>query len=169
MKKLFILWMLLVTMITGAQAQTPALPEGILSLPDIPEEGWQGAVTPSYYHADGSFTYVFSAYELYQSVDNGLTWTTQNNGGSTSGSPGAMDPFPASSVFTGFKAAPLKGTDKGPYAYRVTNWIAAYAYVKSGSDKKRTITLAAYEVTAGEIASDPAKSVTTESNSDNVI
>lgn len=161
--------MLLVTMITGTQAQTPALPEGILSLPDIPEEGWQGAVTPSYYHAEGSFIYVFSAYELYQSVDNGLTWTTQNNGGSTSGSPGAMDPFPASSVFTGFKAATLKGTDKGPYAYRVTNCVAAYAYVKSGSDKKRTITLEAFEVTNDEIATTASATASTESNTDNVI
>ena len=168
MKKLLSLLTFLLCVASGAWAQTPALPATTLSLPDIPSTGWKGSVTPSYYHAEESFVYVFCPYELYQSVAD-LTWTTQNNGGNTSASPSAKDPFPASSVFTGFKAATLKGTDKGPYAYRVTNCIAAYAYVKSGSDKKRTITLAAYEVTAGEIASDPAKSVTTESNSDNVI
>ena len=147
---------------------TPALPATTLTLPTIPSTGWKGTVTPTYYKADNSNVYVFCPYELYQSVSN-LTWTTQNSGGNTSANPSASTPFPASSVFTGYKAASLNGTSKGPYAYRITNCVKAYIYVKSGSDKKRTITLAAYEVTAGVVSESVAASTTYETNSDGVI
>ena len=148
---------------------TPALPATTLTLPNIPTEGWKGTVTPNYYKAAGSNVYVFNPYELYLSVAN-LTWTTQNSGGNTSATPAAMAPFPASSVFTGYKAATLNNTSKGPYAYRVTNCVAAYVYCKSGSDKKRTITLAAYEVDGeGNVAASAAESSTYETNSDGVI
>ena len=148
---------------------TPALPATTLTLPNIPTEGWKGTVTPTYYKAAGSNVYVFCPFELYQSVAN-LTWTTQNSGGSTSATPSAKAPFPASSVFEGYKAATLNGTSKGPYAYRVTNCVAAYVYCKSGSDKKRTITLAAYEIDGeGNVAASAAASDTYEANSDGVI
>ena len=167
--KLITLLTLLLTVCSGAWgALTPALPATTLTLPTIPSEGWKGTVTPSYYNAEGTDVYVFSPYELYQSVSN-LTWTTHNNGGSSSATPGASNPFPASSVFTGFKAATLNGTSKGPYAYRVTNCIEAYVYVKSGSDKKRTITLAAYEINNGTVSETATTSGTYEANSDGVI
>ena len=162
MKKLFTLLTLLIVAISTSWAAdlTPALPATTLTLPTIPTEGWKGAVTPTYYKADNSSVYVFSPYELYQSVSN-LTWTTQNSGGSSSSSVEEKSPFPAASVFTGFKAATLNETSKGPYAYRVTNCIKVYAYVKSGSNKKRTITLAAYEISGTGTSATVAETATT--------
>ena len=164
------LFLLLTFSIGNVWAQlSPALPATTLTLPTIPSEGWKGTVTPTYYKAEGSNVYVFSPYELYLSVAN-LTWTTQNSGGNTSATPAAMAPFPASSVFTGYKAATLNNTSKGPYAYRVTNCVAAYVYCKSGSNNKRTITLAAFEVDGeGNVAASAAASNTYETNSDGVI
>ena len=148
---------------------TPALPATTLTLPTIPTEGWKGEVTPTYYKAAGSNVYVFCPYELYKSVAD-LTWTTQNNGGNASPTLDALAPFPASSVFTGYKAATLNGTSKGPYAYRVTNCVKAYVRCVSGSNKKRTITLAAYEIDGeGNVAASAAASDTYEANSDGVI
>lgn len=168
-KKLFTLLTAMLLLGIGNVLAQPALPATTLTLPNIPTEGWKGSVTPTYYKAAGSNVYVFNPFELYSSVAN-LTWTTQNSGGSTSATPAAMAPFPASSVFTGYKAATLNNTSKGPYAYRVTNCVAAYIYIKSGSDKKRTITLAAYEIDGeGEVASSAAASNTYEANSDGVI
>ena len=169
MRKLFTLTLALLASFSVAWADlTPALPATTLSFPTIPSTGWKGEVTPTYYKAENSDIYVFCPYELYQSVSN-LTWTTQNAGGSSSGSVSAMSPFPASSVFTGYKMATLNGTSKGPYAYRVTNCLKAYIYVKSGSDKKRTITLAAYEINAGVVSGSAAASNTYEANSEGVI
>ena len=144
----------------------PALPATTLTLsePSIPTTGWKGLVTPTYYKADASNVYVFSPYELYQSVSN-LTWTTQNGLGSSSNSIDAITPFPASSVFTGFKNATINNKAA---AYRITNCKAVYASVISGSDKKRTITLAAYEVNAGVIVG-LVKSTSTEANSNTIL
>ena len=163
-QKLFTLLTALLFLSSGAWADvTPSLPSGTLTLPTVPSTGWTGDVTPTYYNPDGTSLYVFYSVELYKSSQ---TWKSNGTTG-TSGSVSiaASSPFPASSVFTGFnKGAAVKVGDKGPYAYRVTNCVAAYALVASGSDKKRTVQIEVFEVVTGEVAAVATGTDETESS-----
>ena len=141
------------------------VPTGTLNPADVPTTGWAGKYTPAYIE-NGDWV-CFSPYEIYQSTQ---TWAAKDASGSTSGSWDAADPFPASSAWTNDgKVATVRTTEKGPYYYRITNTTDVAIMAKSGSDKKRTIYLEAYELTAGVAGETPTKTATMEANSNTVI
>ncbi len=123
-------------------------------------ENWKHTAAATYIKSDNIF--LFHAYELYQSSSAYQTWTDNTNSGSSSATWDAMTPFPANTSWTGAeaKSAKLNESSGGPYCYRVTNCEKVYIMGKSGSNKKRTVYLRAYEVTNNE----PAEIATAESS-----
>ena len=149
-----------------------AVPAATLDPADVPAEGWAGKYAPASV-VNGDWV-CFSPYEIYQS--SAQTWAATDKGASTDASWNAIDPIPAQSAWTqnDGKAATLRdaaGTSdqKGAYYYRITNTTDVAILAKSGSDGKRTISLAAYELTDGEPAETPAQSATMEKNDNTVI
>ncbi len=132
-------------------AALPSLPTSTLTLPDFPESGWKGVLLPSVIDTTNNW-YIVSPYEIYQSK---FTWSNTAGGGSNDGSWNATGIFPANTRFTTtdkdskYYYATLKEFDgkKHYYGYRVTNCEAVALIGASGSNKKRTIYLAAYEIT----------------------
>ena len=143
------------------------VPTATLDPTDVPTEGWAGKYAPAFI-VNGDWV-CFSPYEIYQSGSQ--TWAAKDNGGSTDGSWDATDPFPAQSAWTtnDGKVATVRQGQKGPYYYRITNTTDVAALVKSGSNKKRTIFLEAYELTNGEAPATPTKSISMESSTMAVI
>lgn len=144
-----------------------AVPTATLDPTDVPTEGWAGKYAPAFI-VNGDWV-CFSPYEIYQSSSQ--TWAAKDNGGSTDGSWDATDPFPAQSAWTtnDGKVATVRQDTKGPYYYRITNTTDVAALVKSGSNKKRTVFLEAYELTNGEAPATPTKSISMESSTMAVI
>ncbi len=148
------------------------VPATTLDPTDVPTEGWAGKYAPASV-VNGDWV-CFSPYEIYQSAAQ--TWAATDKGASTSASWNAIDPIPAQSAWTqnDGKAATLRDAEgtsdqKGAYYYRITNTTDVAVLAKSGSDGKRTISLAAYELTDGEPAETPAQSATMEKNENTVI
>ena len=143
------------------------VPATTLDPTDVPTEGWAGKYAPAAI-VNGDWV-CFSPYEIYQS--SAQTWAAKDNGGSTDGSWDATDPFPAQSEWTtnDGKVATVRQDTKGPYYYRITNTTDVAALVKSGSNKKRTVFLEAYELTNGEAPATPTKSISMESSTMAVI
>ncbi len=143
------------------------VPTTTLDPTDVPTEGWAGKYAPAAI-VNGDWV-CFSPYEIYQS--NAQTWAAKDAGGSTDGSWDATDPFPAQSAWTtnDGKVATVRQGQKGPYYYRITNTTDVAALVKSGSNKKRTVFLEAYELTNGEAPATPTKSISMESSTMAVI
>lgn len=143
------------------------VPATTLDPTDVPTEGWAGKYAPAAI-VNGDWV-CFSPYEIYQSSSQ--TWAAKDAGGSTDGSWDATDPFPAQSAWTtnDGKVATVRQEQKGPYYYRITNTTDVAALVKSGSNKKRTVFLEAYELTNGEAPATPTKSISMESSTMAVI
>ena len=143
------------------------VPTTTLDPTDVPTEGWAGKYAPAAI-VNGDWV-CFSPYEIYQS--NAQTWAAKDAGGSTDGSWDATDPFPAQSAWTtnDGKVATVRQGQKGPYYYRITNTTDVAALVKSGSNKKRTVFLEAYELTNGEAPATPTESISMESSTMAVI
>lgn len=166
MKKIFTF---VAIILLGTVGMTAAVPTGTLNPANVPADGWAGKYTPAYIE-NGDWV-CFSPYEIYQSIATGQSWAAAENSGSTSGSWDATDPFPAQSAWTtnDGKVATVREGQKGPYYYRITNTTDVAALVKSGSNKKRTIYLEAYELTAGVAPETPTKTTSMESSTMGVI
>ena len=145
------------------------VPTATLNPADVPDEGWAGKYDPAYIE-NGDWV-CFSPYEVYQSIATGQNWADKDNSGSTDGTWNATAPFPASSAWTKTdgKVATVREGQKGPYYYRITNTTEVAALVKSGSDKKRTIFMEAYELAAGVAPATATKSTSMESSTAAVI
>ena len=163
MKKIFTL----AAAVLASLSLWAVVPTATLDPTDVPTEGWAGKYAPAFI-VNGDWV-CFSPYEIYQSAAQ--TWAAKDNGGSTDGSWDATDPFPAQSAWTtnDGKVATVRQGQKGPYYYRITNTTDVAALVKSGSNKKRTIFLEAYELTNGEAPATPTKSISMESSTMAVI
>lgn len=166
MKKIFTF---VAIILLGTVGMTAAVPTGTLNPANVPADGWAGKYTPAYIE-NGDWV-CFSPYEIYQSIATGQSWAAAENSGSTSGSWDATDPFPAQSAWTtnDGKVATVRQGQKGPYYYRITNTTDVAALVKSGSNKKRTVFLEAYELTAGVAPETPTKTTSMESSTMAVI
>lgn len=166
MKKIFTF---VAIILLGTVGMTAAVPTGTLNPANVPADGWAGKYTPAYIE-NGDWV-CFSPYEIYQSIATGQSWAAAENSGSTSGSWDATDPFPAQSAWTtnDGKVATVRQGQKGPYYYRITNTTDVAALVKSGSNKKRTVFLEAYELTAGVAPETPTKTTSMESSTMGVI
>ena len=163
MKKLFTL----AAAVLASFSLWAVVPATTLDPTDVPTEGWAGKYAPAAI-VNGDWV-CFSPYEIYQSSSQ--TWAAKDAGGSTDGSWDATDPFPAQSAWTtnDGKVATVRQDTKGPYYYRITNTTDVAALVKSGSNKKRTVFLEAYELTNGEAPATPTKSISMESSTMAVI
>ena len=150
MRKLFTLTLALLASFS-LWAALPTLPTSTLTIPNFPASGWKGIMLPSVIDTTDNW-YIVSPYEIYQSA---FSWSNTAGGGSSDGTWAATGIFPANTRYTTtdskgkFKFATLKEFDnkKHYYGYRVTNCEAVALIGASGSNKKRTIYLAAYEIT----------------------
>ena len=163
MKKIFTL----AAAVLASVSLMAVVPVATLNPASVPADGWAGKYAPAYIES-GDWV-CFSPYEIYQS--SAQTWAAKDAGGSTDGSWDATDPFPAQSAWTtnDGKVATVRQDQKGPYYYRITNTTDVAALVKSGSNKKRTVFLEAYELTNGEAPATPTKSISMESSTMAVI
>lgn len=163
MKKIFTI----AAALMASMAMMAVVPTTTLNPANVPADGWTGKYAPAYIE-NGDWV-CFSPYEIYQSTAQ--TWAAKDNSGSTDGSWDAIDPFPAQSAWTtnDGKVATVRQGQKGPYYYRVTNTTDVAALVKSGSNKKRTIFLEAFELTNGVAAETTTAVASMESSTMGVI
>lgn len=152
-KKLFSL-AAAVLVCAGVWAALPTLPTSTLTLPNFPESGWKGVMLPSVIDTTNNW-YIVSPYEIYQSA---FSWSNTAGGGSSNATGtiwATKGVFPSNTRYSTtdkdskYYYATLKEFDskKHYYGYRVTNCEAVALIGASGSNKKRTIYLAAYEIT----------------------
>jgi len=163
MKKLFTF----AAAILASVAMMAVVPAATLNPASVPADGWAGKYAPAYIES-GDWV-CFSPYEIYQS--SAQTWAAKDAGGSTDGSWDAIEPFPAQSEWTtnDGKCATVKEDVKGPYYYRITNTTDVAILAKSGSDKKRTVYLRAYELTDGVQSETATAEASMEANENAVI
>lgn len=163
MKKIFTL----AAAVLASVSLMAVVPVATLNPASVPAEGWAGKYAPAYIES-GDWV-CFSPYEIYQSPAQ--TWAAAENSGSTSASWDAVEPFPAQSEWTtnDGKCATVKEDGKGPYYYRITNTTDVAILVKSGSDKKRTVYLRAYELTDGVQSETAIAEASMEANENAVI
>ena len=163
MKKIFTL----AAAVLASVSLMAVVPVATLNPASVPADGWAGKYAPAYIES-GDWV-CFSPYEIYQSA--GQTWAAAENSGSTSASWDAVEPFPAQSEWTtnDGKCATVKEDGKGPYYYRITNTTDVAILVKSGSDKKRTVYLRAYELTDGVQSETAIAEASMEANENAVI
>ena len=154
-------------------AMMAVVPAGTLNPANVPSTGWAGKATPTY--VENGDWMCFLPYEIYQSIATGLDWAAADKSGSTSATWSAADPIPANTAWSGeVKAATVRddnggSNQKGAYYYRVTNVSDVAILAKSGSAGKRTVSLEAFELTAGVPAETAAQSATTESNDNTLL
>ena len=147
-------------------APTISVPTATFTLPMLdPSWTWAGIVDQAFVTKHD--TLVFNANELYQSAKSGSTfvqpWMTIIGGGTSGEDWDAIGSFVGSSNWKKGDAsvntrASLKSETDRIFFFRVSNCIGASALVKSGSNKKRTIYLEAYEVTGDTPAAASATS-----------
>lgn len=174
MKKIFTFAAaLLATLSAMAATITVTVPEKTFTLPDLdPTWTWAGKVDNAYI-VKGD-TLVFNTNELYQSKSAKQPWYAAVGGGTGSTDWAAQGCFVGAAGWTkeGAKVntyATVKNETERLYFYRVTNCNGAMALVKSGSNKKRTIYLEAYELTEGVAAATPAFSDSWEEAVEHII
>lgn len=147
-------------------AEKPAnisVPAEVLTLPNVSSDGWAGKVTTPYFILSED-TLVMHAYNAYCSVDN-QTWMSVTTGGSSERSWEKVYPFQGSAKYGIVDKSRCAATNmEQVYSYRVKNCVAAMAYVKSGSNGKRTVYLDAYEYTQDGMAVVAEVSASMESN-----
>ena len=114
-------------------------------------------------------TTVMSSYLIYQSAGDSpkQSWAGTIGSGSTGTSWSAQFPFLGSANWYTSSATAATVRSTRQYIYNVTNCTAVLTLVKSGSSS--TITLAAYEITLGEVSSTAAASSTTTSSSETIL
>lgn len=163
MKKIFTL----AAAVLASVSLMAVVPVATLNPASVPADGWAGQYAPAYIES-GDWV-CFSPYEIYQS--SAQTWAAAENSGSTSASWDAIEPFPAQSEWTtnDGKCATVKEDGKGPYYYRITNTTDVAILAKSGSDKKRTVYLRAYELTDGVQSETAIAEASMEANENAVI
>ncbi len=172
MKKIKLFTLALAALFAGnAMAEKPAnisVPAEVLTLPNVSSEGWAGKVTTPYFILSED-TLVMHAYNAYVSVDN-QKWMSVTKGGSSERSWSEAYPFQGGDKYGVVDKSRCAATNtEQVYSYRVKNCVAAMAYVKSGSNGKRTVYLDAYEYTSGEMAAVAETSASMESNTAGVI
>ena len=147
-------------------AEKPAnisVPAEVLTLLNVSSDGWAGKVTTPYFILSED-TLVMHAYNAYCSVDN-QTWMSVTTGGSSERSWEKVYPFQGSAKYGIVDKSRCAATNmEQVYSYRVKNCVAAMAYVKSGSNGKRTVYLDAYEYTQDGMAVVAEVSASMESN-----
>ena len=150
----------------SAMAEKPAnisVPAEVLTLPNVASDGWAGKVTTPYFILSED-TLVVHAYNAYSSVDN-QNWMSVTKGGSSERDWEEVYPFQGSAKYGIVDKSRCAATNmEQVYSYRVKNCVAAMAYVKSGSDGKRTVYLDAYEYTQDGMAAVAEVSASMESN-----
>lgn len=150
----------------SAMAEKPAnisVPAEVLTLPNVASDGWAGKVTTPYFILSED-TLVVHAYNAYSSVDN-QNWMSVTKGGSSERDWEEVYPFQGSAKYGIVDKSRCAATNmEQVYSYRVKNCVAAMAYVKSGSNGKRTVYLDAYEYTQDGMAAVAEVSASMESN-----
>lgn len=167
MKKIKLFTLALAALFAGnVLAEKPAnisVPAEVLTLPNVSSDGWAGKVTTPYFILSED-TLVMHAYNAYCSVDN-QTWMSVTTGGSSERSWEKVYPFQGSAKYGIVDKSRCAATNmEQVYSYRVKNCVAAMAYVKSGSNGKRTVYLDAYEYTQDGMAVVAEVSASMESN-----
>jgi len=168
MKKIKLFAMALVAMVGMKVSAVPTftVPDSTFTLPNVsPTWEWKG-ITTEHYVAKGD-TLVFAAEELYQSAKqkaSGMPWMIQVSGGTSGKSWDAMGCFLGNTAWGVSNVVTVKNDTEKFYVLRVKNCAGVQIVAASGSNKKRTIHLEAYELTAGVAATAPAKSATWESS-----
>ena len=167
MKKIKLFTLALAALFAGnAMAEKPAnisVPAEVLTLPNVSSEGWAGKVTTPYFILSED-TLVMHAYNAYMSVDN-QKWMSVTRGGSSERSWSEAYPFQGGDKYGVVDKSRCAATNtEQVYSYRVKNCVAAMAYVKSGSNGKRTVYLDAYEYTQDGMAAVAETSASMESN-----
>lgn len=167
MKKMKLFTLALAAIFAGsAMAEKPAnisVPAEVLTLPNVASDGWAGKVTTPYFILSED-TLVVHAYNAYSSVDN-QNWMSVTKGGSSERDWEEVYPFQGSAKYGIVDKSRCAATNmEQVYSYRVKNCVAAMAYVKSGSNGKRTVYLDAYEYTQDGMAAVAEVSASMESN-----
>ena len=167
MKKIKLFTLALAALFAGsAMAEKPAnisVPAEVLTLPNVASDGWAGKVTTPYFILSED-TLVVHAYNAYSSVDN-QNWMSVTKGGSSEREWEEVYPFQGSAKYGIVDKSRCAATNmEQVYSYRVKNCVAAMAYVKSGSNGKRTVYLDAYEYTQDGMAAVAEVSASMESN-----
>lgn len=167
MKKIKLFTLALAAILAGSvMAEKPAnisVPAEVLTLPNVSSDGWAGKVTTPYFILSED-TLVMHAYNAYSSVDN-QNWMSVTTGGSSERSWEKVYPFQGSAEYGIVDKSRCAATNmEQVYSYRVKNCVAAMAYVKSGSNGKRTVYLDAYEYTQDGMAAVAEVSASMESN-----
>ncbi len=173
MKKLFSFAAALLFGLSAMADITVTVPTSTYTLPDL-EDAWTWAGKVDNHYVVKGDTIIFNANELYQSKSAKQPWYTPVTGGTSSADWAAQGCFVGAAGWqlNGAKVntyATVKETNDRLHFFRVTNCSGALALVKSGSNKKRTIYLEAYELTDGAAAATPAASATWEENTEHVI
>jgi hypothetical protein len=170
---LFLLFTFAIGNVWGTAPSTIKVPGSTFTLPTLNSSWttWKGAIDAPYVVKHD--TLVFNANEVYQTLKMSGTpqpWGALTGGGTSSGDWNAIGSFVGSANWkkegTAVNTyATVKSETDRIFFFRVTNCIGACALVKSGSNKKRTIYLEAYEVDGdGNPAASPAKSTSMESS-----
>lgn len=167
MKKIKLFTLALAALFAGnVMAEKPAnisVPAEVLTLPNVASDGWAGKVTTPYFILSED-TLVVHAYNAYSSVGN-QKWMSVTTGGSSERNWEEVYPFQGSVKYGIVDKSRCAATNmEQVYSYRVKNCVAAMAYVKSGSDGKRTVYLDAYEYTQDGMAAVAEVSASMESN-----
>ena len=167
MKKIKLFTLALAALFVGnAMAEKPAnisVPAEVLTLPNVSSEGWEKNVATPYFILSED-TLVMHAYNAYRSVNN-QKWMSVTKGGSSERDWAVAYPFQGSDKYGVVDKSRCAATNtEQVYSYRVKNCVAAMAYVKSGSNGKRTVYLDAYEYTQDEMAAVAETSASMESN-----
>ena len=160
----------------SAMAQAPKIvvPSGTLALPTTGlGESWsKNGVTTDvpYVNDETNGAMIFNANALYSSSkDKKQSWTANTGGGTTGKDWAATDIFKGNTYWGSNNSATVRKIDDRLLFYRVNNCIGAKALVQSGSNKKRTVILEAYELTGGVAAATPVKADSMESSTTNII
>ena len=128
---------------------------------------WKSAKQTANFFESGD-TVIFSPYILYQSAATGWQeWTGCAGSGSTGTEWDAMSCFKGSSTWFSSDAKAATTRTSRKYLYNVTNCSDVLIYVKTGGSN-RTLYLCAYEINAGEVATDTAAYVTYTENTNGV-
>lgn len=167
MKKIKLFTLALAALFAGnVMAEKPAnisVPAEVLTLPNVASDGWAGKVTTPYFILSED-TLVVHAYNAYSSVGN-QKWMSVTTGGSSERNWEEVYPFQGSAKYGIVDKSRCAATNmEQVYSYRVKNCVAAMAYVKSGSNGKRTVYLDAYEYTQDGMAAVAEVSASMESN-----
>ena len=167
MKKIKLFTLALAALFAGnVMAEKPtniSVPAEVLTLPNVASDGWAGKVTTPYFILSED-TLVVHAYNAYSSVGN-QKWMSVTTGGSSERNWEEVYPFQGSAKYGIVDKSRCAATNmEQVYSYRVKNCVAAMAYVKSGSNGKRTVYLDAYEYTQDGMAAVAEVSASMESN-----